>query len=162
MLAVKFHHLRALLHRPYLQPFRMIQLSTSPASLYDDTRARIQNCQRRCITAAQNTARLLHSIEDKKTLVYDFPWWQMISCLICASSVLLVARWCFDGGNIDAEEIDWAAIEEDSEVCLTVFEALSTNNNAARLARDMMRELKVMSRRSQGQFCFVLCDTQTS
>jgi hypothetical protein len=65
----------------------------------------------------------------------------MISCLICASSILLVASICIDREQ-EAEEIDWTAVDEDADVCLTVFRALSTNSNAARLARDMMQGLK--------------------
>lgn len=73
-------------------------------------------------------------------------WWQMISCLICASSILLVAGICI---NLESEsesqvfkDIDWLAVDEDAEVCLQVFQALSSNSNAARLARDMMQRLK--------------------
>ena len=144
MLAVKFHHLRALLNRPFLSPARFLRSSATSVTFYEKARQRIHRCQRRCVSAAQKTARLLHNVEDKKTLIYAFPWWQMISCLICASSILLVAPLCFDR-SVDTEEIDWAAVEEDSDVCLTVFEALSTNNDAARMARDMMKSLKETS-----------------
>ena len=144
MLAVKFFHLRALLNRPYLSPARFLRSSASSVAFYESARPRIQRCQRRCVSAAQKTARLLHNVEDKRSLIYGFPWWQMISCLIVASSILLIAPLCFDQ-RAEMEEIDWAALEEDSDVCLTVFEALSTNNDAARSARDMMKSLKETS-----------------
>lgn len=67
--------------------------------------SRIRHFKRICLSAAQQTARLLHNIEDKKGLVRGFPWWQMISCLICASSILLVASICIDREQ-EAEEID--------------------------------------------------------
>ncbi|KAJ9493283.1 hypothetical protein H2202_011259 [Exophiala xenobiotica] len=108
--------------------------------------------KRKCIVAAQQTAKLLHDLEDKKSLVYRFPWWQMISCLICASSILLVASICVDL-ELDKElfkDIDWAAVDEDAEVCLKVFQALSSNSNAARLAGDMMQRLKKTRTISQG------------
>jgi hypothetical protein len=141
MLAVKFFHLRALIHRPFLSPGRLLQSCSNPAVFFESERERICLSKRRCVLAAQQTARLLHNVEDKKTLVYGFPWWQMISCLICASSILLVASICIDREQ-EAEETDWTAVDEDADVCLTVFGALSTNSNAARLARDMMQGLK--------------------
>lgn len=102
--------------------------------------------------SAQHTAKLLHNLEDKKSLVYGFPWWQMISCLLCASSILLVAPMCADP-DTDKEpfkEIDWTAVDEDADVCLKVFEALSPNSNAARLASDMMQRLRKTRMMSQG------------
>jgi len=141
MLAVKFYHLKALIHRPYLSSSKIVRSCSNPTLFFESERQRIYLCEKRCIAAAQQTARLLHNVEDKKSLVHGFPWWQMISCLICASSILLVASICIDRKN-EAEDIDWAAVEEDAEVCLTVFQALSTNSNAARLARDMMQGLK--------------------
>lgn len=104
---------------------------------------RVSQSKRACVEAAQQTARLLHNIEDKKSLVFGFPWWQMISCLICASSILLVARILLDHDqHVGQERFDWAAVEEDADLCLRVFEVLSTNSKAARLARDMMEGLK--------------------
>jgi len=41
-----------------------------------------------------------------------------------------------------AAEMDWAALDEDADACLRVFEALSANSDAAGLARDMMKGLK--------------------
>lgn len=106
--------------------------------------------------AAQQTAKLLHNLENKKSLVYSFPWWQMISCLICASSILLVASICIDLNSETEveifEDIDWLAVDEDAEVCLQVFQALSSNSNAARLARDMMQRLKKTRAISYGEF----------
>lgn len=117
---------------------------------------RISLSKRKCVVAAQQTAKLLHNLEDKKSLIYGFPWWQMISCLICASSILLVASICV---NLDSEsesevfkDIDWLAVDEDAEVCLQVFQALSSNSNAARLALDMMQRLKKTRTISYGKF----------
>ncbi len=67
----------------------------------------------------------------------------MISCLICASSILLVAgvfatrRAAVGGGDVDA-----TALTDDAETCMKVFEALSSNSDGARIARDMMRRLR--------------------
>lgn len=122
---------------------------------YQAEQHRISMSKRKCVEAAQQTAKLLHNLEDKKNLVYGFPWWQMISCLICASSILLVAGICI---NLDLEseaevfkDLDWLAVDDDAEVCLQVFQALSSNSNAARLARDMMQRLKTTRTISYGE-----------
>lgn len=145
---MKFYNLRALIHRPHLSSAKSGQLYSDTGVFLD---SRIRQSKRICLLAAQQTARLLHNIEDKKNLVYGFPWWQMISCLICASSILLAASICIDREQ-EAEEIDWITVDEDAEVCLTVFQALSTNSTAAGLARDMMQGLKNTRFHIQGLF----------
>jgi hypothetical protein len=163
MLAIKFYNLRALIHRPFLsRSTGRLNPTPVPNSNPDpipnpDPRGfdldgwRVSQSKRACVDAAQQTARLLHNIPDKRSLVFDFPWWQMISCLICASSILLVARILLDPDQdlgpthdqpVGDERFDWAAVEEDADLCLRVFEVLSTNSKAARLARDMMEGLK--------------------
>jgi hypothetical protein len=129
---------------------------SDPMAFHQAEFHRISMSKRKCVMAAQQTAKLLHNLEDKKSLIYGFPWWQMISCLICASSILLVASICV---NLDSEsesevfrDIDWLAVDEDAEVCLQVFQALSSNSNAARLARDMMQRLKKTRTISYGKF----------
>lgn len=121
---------------------------TFPTS--DVERWRVSQSKRACVDAAQQTARLLHNIEDKKSLIFGFPWWQMISCLICASSILLVARVLLEHDQLVGKEgLDWTVIEEDAELCLHIFEVLSTNSKAAQLARDMMEGLKETRGRSR-------------
>lgn len=151
MLAVKFYNLRALIHRPLLSPTRLLRSCPDPAVFCLSEHARILSSKRKCVSAAQHTAQLLYHVEDTKSLVYGFPWWQMISCLICASSILLVASICMQSDREDVDDIDWIAVDEDADVCLTVFQALSSNSNAARLARDMMQGLKETRIHSQGQ-----------
>lgn len=112
---------------------------------------RILRSKKICISAAQHTARLLHNIEDKQTLVFGFPWWQMISCLTCASSILLVASICVDD-QLEGEQIDWTELDEDAKVCSTVFQALSTNSAAARVACDMLQGLKDTRIQTRGWF----------
>ncbi|KAJ4533877.1 hypothetical protein HRR80_004550 [Exophiala dermatitidis] len=153
MLAVKFYNLQALIHRPLLSPAKIFGSCPDPMAFYRAECGRISMSKRKCVVAAQHTAKLLHNLDDKKSLVYGFPWWQMISCLICASSILLVASICVDL-DLDKEafkDIDWAAVDEDAEVCLKVCQALSSNSNAARLASDMMKRLKKTRTLSQGK-----------
>ncbi|KAK5189305.1 hypothetical protein LTR96_010909 [Exophiala xenobiotica] len=152
MLAVKFYNLQALIHRPLLSPARLLGSCSNPLVFYQTESGRISRSKRKCVVAAQHTAKLLHNLEDKKSLIYGFPWWQMISCLICASSILLVASICVDL-EFDKDvftDIDWLAVDEDAEVCLKVFEALGSNSNAAKLASDMMQRLKKTRTISQG------------
>ncbi|KIV81257.1 hypothetical protein PV11_03456 [Exophiala sideris] len=153
MLAVKFYNLQALIHRPLLSPAKILGTYPNPMTFYQAECGRISMSKRKCVVAAQQTAKLLHNLDDKKSLVYGFPWWQMILCLICASSILLVASMCVDL-DLDKEvfkDIDWAAVDEDAEVCLKVCQALSSNSNAARLASDIMQRLKKTRMISQGK-----------
>ena len=147
MLAIKFHHLRALIHRPYLCLGLLQRPSSALATMDPSYRQLLDRFERICVAEAGETAHLLRNIASEKELVYDFPWWQMISCLICASSILLVAsiftrrvREVADG------EVDIATLKDDSETCLKVFEALSANSDSARIARDMMARLKERGR----------------
>lgn len=141
MLAMKFHHLRALIHRPYLCLPWLTRNDNKIKAVLDTSSHRIVHLERVCVTEAQETAHMLHNVADKRNLVEDFPWWQMISCLVCASSILLVMR-AFSAPatarNTDQLEI----LEEDADTCLKVFDALSSNSDAARSARDMLRKLR--------------------
>lgn len=141
MLAIKFHHLRTLMHRPYLCLAWVQQPNRPLMALLERARHRVDSLERICVHEAQQTAHLLHNVADEKCLVHDFPWWQMISCLLCASSVLLVARACIEPDGVDLMAQS-QTLDEDAETCLKVFDALSVNSDAARRARDMMRDLK--------------------
>ncbi|KAL1845143.1 hypothetical protein VTK73DRAFT_1039 [Phialemonium thermophilum] len=101
--------------------------------------------ERTCVQEARETAHLMHNVSSEKVLVHDFPWWQMISCLICAGSILLVSSIFTKepaGPDDPRAEFDAAGLYDDAETCLKVFEALSANSSGARIARDMMRGLK--------------------
>lgn len=149
MLAVKFHHLRSLIHRPCISLSRTPRSDSTTNQPSSPQTQRILASKKICVSSSQKTAHLLYGLEDKKTLVHDFPWWQMISCLLCASSILLVATLDADRAQL-GESADVDGIEEDADICLRVFEALSVNSNAARLARDMMQGLKETRYRIQG------------
>ncbi|RKL46987.1 hypothetical protein BFJ72_g2724 [Fusarium proliferatum] len=97
--------------------------------------------ERICIDEAQGTARLLHHVSDEQELVHEFPWWQMISCLICAGSILLVSS-IFAQQLDDHNGVDSEGLRDDAETCLKIFEALSSNSKSARIARNMIQGLK--------------------
>lgn len=141
MLAVKYHHLRALIHRPFLC-LPLLQTNNHPfMELLRREKHRIAQAESTCVQEARQTAQLLHNLVDERSLVHDFPWWQMISCLICASSILFVAEaFC---PNQDSFHSTTSAqdLREDAETCLKVFEALSANSAAARKAADMLKAL---------------------
>ncbi|GAB1192796.1 hypothetical protein APSETT444_001993 [Aspergillus pseudonomiae] len=141
MLAVKFHHLRALIHRPFLcLPF--LQMNNMPfLDLLLQHKERISEAESICIHEAQQTAHLLHNVTDERSLVHDFPWWQMISCLICASSILFVAETFYSDSAFLHGRTSPQALREDAESCLKVFEALSVNSVAAQKAVDMLSAL---------------------
>lgn len=141
MLAIKFHHLRALLHRPYLCYPLLRQRDDSSMSLSQLDWPLIAVFERICIDEAQGTARLLHHVSDEQELVHEFPWWQMISCLICAGSILLVSS-IFAQQLDDHNGVDSEGLRDDAETCLKIFEALSSNSKSARIARNMIQGLK--------------------
>ena len=149
MLSVKFHHLRALIHRPHLCLPWLRKDTPSIGIISEQDRQRTSVSERICVTEAQETARLLHNVSDKQDLVHDFPWWQMISCLICASSILLVASKFFKKSQY-GDAVTKEILEEDAGTCLQVFDALSVNSDAARLAGDMMRALRSYQRPGKG------------
>lgn len=118
---------------------------------------RIAEAEWNCVYEAQQTAHLLHNIVDEQSLVHDFPWWQMISCLICASSILFVAESYYHDNNFTDGKASTQSLREDAETCLKVFEALSVNSAAAQKAADILGSLSRMHRSVEdGRFYFVV------
>ncbi|KAH6971189.1 fungal-specific transcription factor domain-containing protein [Ilyonectria sp. MPI-CAGE-AT-0026] len=142
MLAVKYHHLRALTHRPYLCYPLLRDMDMTDATLAQSNWPLVRSYEKICITEAREMARLLHGISSEKDLVHEFPWWQMISCLICAGSILLVSSIFIQQTEDGIDEFNAESLSDDAETCLRVFEALGTNSTGARIARDMMEKLK--------------------
>jgi hypothetical protein len=146
MLAVKFHHLRALIHRSFLC-LPLLQVKNKPfMDLLLQEKPRIAQAEWICISEAQKTAHLLHNVVDERSLVHDFPWWQMISCLICASSILFVAETFSATNDLVERQTSAQSLREDAEMCLKVFEALSVNSAAARKAVGILKGLSQLKR----------------
>ncbi|KAF7560098.1 hypothetical protein G7046_g4051 [Stylonectria norvegica] len=143
MLAVKFHHLRALMHRPYLC-FPLFK-GTAVDIAYTQV-DQLQHYGAVCVSEAQKMARLLHNVFEEADLVHEFPWWQMISCFVCAGSILIVANACAKDGNVDG--FDHETLDYDAEICLKVFEALSRHSEGAKIAKEMMHKLRSQGARS--------------
>lgn len=158
MLAIKFYHLRALIHRPSLSLQNRKPVAEDLLERSSWEKRDVLKSKRLCVASAQQTARMLYAVEDKANLVHEFPWWQMISCLICATSVLLVARFDEDLQDLN-EVVDLEAIEEDAEVCFKVFEALSVGSKAAAVARDMIKVLRDARSKVQRKKLFQYCWT---
>ncbi|KAH7169810.1 uncharacterized protein B0J16DRAFT_376693 [Fusarium flagelliforme] len=119
MFAIKYHHLRALIHRPYLcyPILRNLDDGTEIAPTQTNWPL-VSMYEKICIAEARETARLLD-------------W-----------SILVVSS-IFTQQMEDAlDDFDAAGISDDAETCLRVFEALSVNSTGARIARDMMERLK--------------------
>lgn len=142
MLAIKYHHLRALIYRPYLCHPLLMHLGDPYATISHLDWPLIRAYERACISEARETARLLHRISSKEELVHGFPWWQMISCLVCASSILVVSSMFAEATLELSSEFDIAGLSDDAETCLKVFDALSINSPGARIAQDMIKALK--------------------
>lgn len=114
-------------------------------NLLIQNKKRISEAEWCCIHAAQRTAHLLHNVADERSLVHDFPWWQMISCLICASSILFVAETFYSSSYLE-RGVSVQDLREDAETCLKVFKALSVNSAAAHKAAAMLEGLSRMRR----------------
>ncbi|KAJ3946298.1 uncharacterized protein N0V96_004658 [Colletotrichum fioriniae] len=142
ILAVKFHHLRALLHRPYLCYPLLRGLDDTSSTLSEVDWHLVSISEKTCVAEARETARLLHGVSSEKDLVHDFPWWQMISCLLCASSILLISSTFTQPMAEDEAVFDTEGLSDDAETCLKMFEALSCNSSSAKSARDMLKGLK--------------------
>ncbi|KAF4960889.1 hypothetical protein FSARC_10320 [Fusarium sarcochroum] len=142
MLAIKFHHLRALIHRPYLCYPLLRQLDDPSIGLPQLDWPLIAFFEKTCVDEARETARLLHHVSDEQDLIHEFPWWQMISCLICAGSILLVSSIFAQQSADDHNGFDSEGLRDDAETCLKIFEALSSNSKSAGVARDMIKGLE--------------------
>lgn len=146
MLAIKFHHLRALTHRPFLCLPLLQMNNPSFLNILHQDRHQISQAEWNCIYEAQQTAHLLHNVVDERSLVHDFPWWQMISCLICASSILFVAEAFYRHNDLLHGKTSAQDLRDDAETCLKVFEALSMNSAAAQKAAEILGGLSRMRR----------------
>ncbi|KAK8872366.1 Transcriptional activator protein acu-15 [Apiospora arundinis] len=157
MLAIKFHHLRTLIHRPYLcyphLSSQKAQLAVV-AAVAPDQLARIRAYGATCTLEAQAIIHLLHHVARPADIVIDYPWWQMISCLVCAGSVLVLAGAFFHGGD-DDEHLNTtttycgtaAALGEDVETCVQVLHELSRHSHGAKLASRMMKNIRARGAR---------------
>ncbi|CAI0645170.1 unnamed protein product [Colletotrichum noveboracense] len=141
MLAIKFHHLRALIHRPYL-------FHTSPDNnlLTQDQACRSREYGKICATEAQSIASLMHNVTDTMDIVMNYPWWQMISCLVCAGSIMVMAGALIKQDAGDDTTV--AALEEDVETCMAVLKALASNSHGSNLAWDMMKNIRARCTRA--------------
>jgi len=141
-LAIKYHHIRTIIYRPYLCWQRTVQL----ASLEPVDREFCVLAEYVCIAEAQAMARLVEKTVDKQTLLRDFPWWQMISCLMCAGSILMIA------GIVNPEVHDFAVICSDAQTFYKVFKTLGETSEVARRCASIMRDLDTRLNSSQGKF----------
>lgn len=147
MLAVKYHHLRTLIHRPYLCYPILRNTETVGGRTEQTDWPVIGLYERICINEARAIARLFHNVSRQQDLVQDFPWWQIISCLFCAGSILLVSSIFTRPADDTIDGLSPDGLADDAETCLQVFEALGANSTGARIARDMMEKLKEYGRR---------------
>ncbi|KAK4623733.1 Transcriptional activator protein acu-15 [Fulvia fulva] len=143
ILSIKFHHLRALLHRVHLCLPWLLSEDSSIMSISDAERQQIVSSEAICVSEARAIARTMENVNNEQDLVHDFPFWQMISCLICGASILLVAS----KFQVPPSPVDTVtALEADAAVCIRIFDALSAHSDAARLAAKMMRALQLYKR----------------
>ncbi|KAJ0340403.1 hypothetical protein COL922a_003425 [Colletotrichum nupharicola] len=79
-------------------------------------------------------------------IVMNYPWWQMISCLVCAGSIMVM-----EGALIKQDAGDdttVVALEEDVETYMAVLKALASNSHGSNLAWDMMKNIRARCTRA--------------
>lgn len=144
MLAIKFHHIRILIHRPYLcYPYLR---GHKTQALQPEQQVQIREYGNTCVQEAQAIAHLMHNVSDTSDIVMNYPWWQMISCLVCAGSVLVLAD-TFAKSEPTRDQGAAPGLAEDIETCVQVLHALSGNSNGAKLACRMMKSIRARSAR---------------
>lgn len=144
MLAIKFHHIRVLIHRPYLCYPHL--KGHKIQALQPEQHARIREYGNTCVREAQAIARLMYNVSDTSDIVLNYPWWQMVSCLVCAGSVLVLAD-TFAKSEQQGDLSSASGLGEDIETLVHVLEALSVKSNGAKLACSMMRSIRARGAR---------------
>ncbi|KAK6214580.1 hypothetical protein LQW54_004302 [Pestalotiopsis sp. IQ-011] len=148
MLAIKFHHLRTLIHRPYLCFPCLRGHTTEPLQPHHYIEG--QQYSNTCVVEAQAIAHLMHNLSDTGDIVMNYPWWQMISCLVCAASVMILAE-CFNKQT--RTDATTGSLDDDIGVCMEVLSALATNSTGAKLALDMLKTLQARSAQISEKLC---------
>lgn len=121
-LGVKYHQLRTLLHRPCLCTGTLNPTAVlSPA---DDEFIRYG--EQVCITESKEMSFMLHNVRSPTQLYREYPWWQMLSCIMCASSILVIVA------TLDPVRADIESIRHELQLCLSVLQALQDNPGADR------------------------------
>lgn len=145
MLAIKFHHIRILIHRPYLC-YPHLDRQKDQAIL-PEQHAVIRDYGTICIAEAQAIAHLMHNVTDTTEIVLNYPWWQMVSCLVAAASVLVLAEnFAKYEEHSEGNDLGGApGLSEDVDTCVHVLHALSGRSNGAKLACTMIRSLRARS-----------------
>lgn len=80
----------------------------------------------------------------------NYPWWQMISCLVCAASVMILAE-CFNRQKCTDETT--LSLDDDADVCMEVLNALANDSTGAKLALDMLKVLQDRSTQISEKLC---------
>ncbi|KAI0428746.1 fungal-specific transcription factor domain-containing protein [Xylaria sp. FL1042] len=173
MLAIKFHHIQTLIHRPYLCYPHLLRKGhhdsqQQQSALSQDQLGQIRQYGRTCEDEATAIIRLLQNVGDAEEVVMNYPWWQMISCLVCAGSVLVVAlayakRKHGRNGSSSADDADrgaddcdemregsgadhvTTALAEHVETCLRILNRLGPRSHGARRAWSMIKSMREQS-----------------
>ena len=142
---MKYYYLCTLIHQPFLC-LPLLQINNQPfINLLIQYQEQITKAEWNCVHKAQQTIHLLYHITDKQSLVHDFPWWQIISYLICISSILFIAESYYNYSSGMSGRTSSQSLREDVEICLKVFNALSINSAAAQKTADILAGLSRIS-----------------
>ncbi|KAJ3494209.1 hypothetical protein NLG97_g4231 [Lecanicillium saksenae] len=136
MLAIQYHHLRALLHRQWL---RLPTPDPTHTQLWTETEPmEARRYGEICISEAHRTASLFHNLSDPSELIFGFPWWQLVDCVVCAASILIVA---LNLRRADESGTEGEELREDANACLEVLNAVCERSKGCQHARDTIASL---------------------
>ena len=99
------------------------EVASKWGGMWDHSASRLAEAT--CISESRQTIQMLDGVMDKRELLWSFPWWQMISCLMCAMSVIMITRIVYP------KHAESSGLQADIETCYKVLEALSTKSAAA-------------------------------
>jgi hypothetical protein len=87
---------------------------------------------------------MLDRVKNKQILLGEFPWWQMISCLMCAQSVIMIANMVYP------DHVDSSGLRADAETGYKVLEALSSRSASAARCVKMIKIMQQTEIESNG------------
>ncbi|KAF4943528.1 hypothetical protein FSARC_14900, partial [Fusarium sarcochroum] len=97
-----------------------------------------------CVVEAQAAAQMIQNMSDTTDITMNYHWCQMISCLVCSTSVMVVARnFCTRGPSTG---FGFDTLEDDVETCMQVLTSISEKSTAASMALKMIRDIRAQTR----------------
>lgn len=126
------------MHRQYLNFPTVKSTATSVPPV--DQQMQAKSCGEICVSEAQQIARLFNGVQNQSQLIFEYPWWQLISCITCAASILIISDAV---PQVNMGTVIQTQVIDDLNTLLEILDVLSSRSLAAQQARRVLA--KVMS-----------------